>query len=76
MTEVCPRIVFSNIGGTTEDQVCSCLSVITVEQAISEGISPLGHHYEGCVFLEYELVFPDVDGILSIYFYNHIIYNI
>ena len=72
MTEVCPRIVSNDTSRTTEEPMCSCLSVLTVEQAVSEGISPLGHHYEGCVYLEYELVFPDVDGMLSIYLlYNH-----
>ena len=67
MTEVCPGTVSNGTSRTTEEQTCSCLSVLTVEQALSEGISPLGHHYEGCVYLEYELVFPDLDGMLSNY---------
>ena len=75
MTEVCPRTVSNGSSGTKEEQICSCLSVLTVEQAVSEGISPLGRHYEGCVYLEYELVFPDVDGMLSnhleLYYYHN-----
>ena len=67
MTEVCPGTVSNETSRHTEEQICSCLSVLTVEQALSEGISPLGHHYEGCAYLEYELVFPDVDGMLHIH---------
>ena len=68
MTQVCPGNVFNGTSGTTGEKKCSCLSVLTVEQAVSEGVSPLGQNYEGCVYLEYELVFPDVDGMLSINF--------
>ena len=67
MTKVCPGTVSNGTSRTTEEPICSCLPVLTVEQALSEGISPLGHHYEGCVYLEYEMVFPDVDGMLCNY---------
>ena len=72
MTKVCPRTVSNGTSGTKEELMCSCLPVLTVEQAVFEGISPLGQHYEGCVYLEYELVFPDVDGKLSMHLYNYV----
>ena len=68
MTKVCPGTVSNGTSRTTEEPICSCLPVLLVDQALSEGISPLGHHYEGCVYLEYELVFPGVEGMLSNYY--------
>ena len=47
--------------------VCQFARSFGAPYTLSEGISPLGHHYEGCVYLEYELVFPDLDGMLRNY---------
>ena len=68
MSLVCPS-GNSNQNGTTEEpqMMCSCFSVRSVEQALAEGISPFGETYEGCVYLDYDLVFPNVNGMISLF---------
>ena len=67
MSLVCPSGNSNRNGTTEEPPMCSCFSVRSVEQALAEGISPFGKTYEGCVYLDYDLVFPNVKGMISLF---------
>ena len=67
MSLVCPNGNSNRNGTTKEPPMCSCFSVRSVEQALAEGISPFGKTYEGCVYLDYDLVFPNVNGMISLF---------
>ena len=49
-----------------EERACSCLQTLVVEQAVEDGISPLGKKHKHCVYVDYDLVFPTVNGLFPI----------
>ena len=63
MAKVCPREKSTENSSNKELPHCSCLPTLLVEQAIEEGVSPLGKKYKSCVYLNYNLVFPSIDGL-------------
>ena len=66
MAQFCPKAITTESTGDEQEQKCSCLQTLVVEQAVEDGISPLGKKHKQCVYVDYDLVFPTVNGLFSI----------
>ena len=67
MVRLCPKEITKENSDNEpdEEQICSCLPTLLVEQAIKDEISPLGNHHKRCVYIDYNLVFPTVNGLFE-----------
>ena len=66
MAQFCPKATTTENAGDDKEEKCSCLQTLVVEQAVEDGISPLGKKHKQCVYVDYHLVFPSVNGLFSI----------
>ena len=62
LTRICPKVVSMQKSHDEQEQMCTCLPTLLVEQALADGISPLGMNFKSCVFISYNIVFPVVNG--------------
>ena len=58
----CPKSVTINMKKTDKNATCACLQTRMVEQDVESGISPLGKNHKGCVYLELDLMYPNLAG--------------
>ena len=61
----CPKAIRTENTDDDEERTCSCLQTRVVEQDVDDGISPLGKKHKRCVYVDYDLVFPTVNGLFS-----------